>query len=297
MKYDVVIIGAGPAGLSAGVFCKRAGLNVVCIESVSVGGQAAQTVSVDNYLGFNLVSGFELANKFLTHATSLGVEIKYGTVKNLRKTTTGFIAETNNVKYEAEKVIIACGCNVRKLGLDNELKLIGHGVSYCASCDGNFYKNRTVAVVGGGKTAEEDVVYLSKIAKKIYLINRRTVFRAGENAIENIRKMKNVEIVAPATVDKFEGEEFLTGLVLNHNGKKRKIKVDGVFIAIGSTPNLNFVDFDIEKDGQGYIKTDANMQTSVKHLYAAGDIVSKNFRQIINACAEGATAANACIGD
>ena len=296
MVYDVVIIGAGPAGLSASVFCLRAGLKVVCIEKLAVGGQATQTALVDNYLGLGLISGFDLADKFLQHATSLGAEIVYGTVTSLKKNKQGFVVQTNTQKFEAKKVIIACGCNVRKLGLDGEDRLTGRGISYCASCDGNFYKNKVVGVVGGGKTALEDVVYLSKIAKKIYLINRRTIFRAGENELNKVKKLKNVEIIAPAVVSSLEGEEVLSGVTLNCAGETKKIKLDGLFVAIGSYPSLDFVDFKLEMDEQGYIKTDANMQTSVKNLFAAGDIVSKNFRQIINACSEGATAANACIG-
>lgn len=297
MRYDVVIIGAGPAGLSAGIFCRRAGLNVVCLERLAVGGQAALTVSIDNYPGFNLVSGFELVTKIQAHATNLGVQVKYATVTKLKKDAKGFVVECANTKYEADKVIIACGGKVRKLGLNNEERLTGRGVSYCASCDGNFYKNKTVAVVGGGRTAEEDVQYLTKIAKKIYLINRRTVFRAGTTAVDKIKQLKNCEIIAPATVESLEGDEHLTGITINNNGKKKKLKIDGLFIAIGSVPNLEFLDFELDKDEQGYIKTDAEMKTSVKNLYAAGDIVSKNFRQVINACAEGATAGNSCIGE
>lgn len=297
MKYDVLVIGAGPAGLTAGIFCRRAGLNVLCLESIAVGGQASLSVSVDNYPGFNLVSGFELTSKIHAHATSFGVQIKYGTVTHLKKGKTGFVVETSSTKYEADKVIIACGCKVRKLGLENEQKLTGRGVSYCASCDGNFFKNKVVAVVGGGRTAEEDVTYLTKIAKKIYLINRRVVIRAGTHALEEMKRLKNVDIIAPAVVTHLHGSDKLEEITINHNGKEKKLKVDGIFIAIGSEPVLDFLEIDVKKDEKGYIITDSEMRTSVKSLYAAGDIVSKNFRQIINACAEGATAGNSCVGD
>ncbi len=297
MRYDVVIIGAGPAGLSAGIFCRRAGLKVLCIEKLAAGGQAALSARIDNYPGFNMVSGYELASKILAHATSLGVEIKYATVSHIKKNKSGFVIESKHLKIEADKVIIACGCKVRKLGLDKEQQLTGRGVSYCASCDGNFYKNKVVAVVGGGKTAEQDVLYLKNIAKKIYVINRREQFRAGEHAKEEISAIKKVEIIAPAVVTELEGDERLTAIKIKTDKTSKKLKVDGLFIAIGSEPDLSFLDIEVEKDAQGYIKVDSEMRTSVKNLYAAGDIISKNFRQVVNACAEGATAGNSCVGE
>lgn len=297
MKYDVLIVGAGPAGLSAGIFCMRAGLKVACLESFSAGGQLALTVNINNYPGVGDISGFELANRIKEHAISCGVEIINATVTKLSKTKTGFVAISKNNKFEAPQAIIACGCKLRGLGLPNEKQLTGKGVSYCASCDGGFFKDKVVAVVGGGRTAEEDVHYLSRIAKKIYVINRREVFRAGENALANMKKLKNVQIVAPAQVVELRGDEKLEGIVIDHNGTKKSIKLDGLFIAIGSEPNLNFVDFELETDDNGYIEVDEEMRTSVKNVYACGDIISKNFRQVINACAEGATAGNSCIGD
>ena len=296
MKLDVAIIGAGPAGLTAGIFVRRASLKVACFEKLAFGGQAALTPAIDNFPAYPTTDGFTLMQNLLNQAQNLGVKIEYAAVNKLSKTKSGFVLETSAGKIEAKKVIIACGCKIRRLGLDNEEKLTGHGISYCASCDGSFFKNKVVAVVGGGNSAIADVEYLKNIAKKIYLINRRDVFCAGEFQLNKVKGYKNVEIITPATISKFcENGGTLTGIDINHNGHAKHINLDGVFLAIGAYPEINFLDFEINKDSSGYIIVDNNMQTSVKNLYACGDIISKNFRQIINACAEGATAGNSCI--
>ncbi len=296
MKLDVAIIGAGPAGLTAGIFVRRAGLKVACFEKLAIGGQAALTYSIDNFPGFEKISGFELMDKISTQAKNLGVQIEYCSVEKVEQLNNKFILTTSMGKVEANKIIIACGCKVRRLGLDNEQQLTGHGISYCASCDGNFFKGKTVAVVGGGNSAIADVEYLHNIAKKIYLINRRDVFRAGEFQLNKIKAYKNVEIITPAVITKFceKGGE-LAGIEINHAGATKTIKLDGVFLAIGSYPELDFINFNLNLDQAGYIIVDQNMQTSVKNVYACGDVVSKNFRQVINACAEGATAGNSCV--
>lgn len=296
MKLDVAIIGAGPAGLTAGIFVRRAGLKVACFEKLAVGGQAALTPRVDNFPAYNMVDGFSLMKNLSEQAQNLGVQIEYAAVSKVAKTTSGFTLTTSLGKVEAKKVIIACGCKVRRLGLPNEKRLTGHGVSYCASCDGNFFKNKIVAVVGGGNSAIADVEYLHNIAKKIYLINRRNIFRAGEFQLNKVKAYKNVEIITPAIITEFkESDGELSGITIKHGEQTKTITLNGVFLAIGAEPETNFLDFDVNKDSAGYIVVDNNMQTSVKNLYACGDIISKNFRQIINACAEGATAGNSCV--
>ncbi len=296
MKTDVLIIGGGPAGLTAGIFTTRAGLSTVLIERLAIGGQASLTYLVENYPGFDKISGFDLTDRMAKQAEANGVDIVYGTVNSLDKSEHGFIVKTNDETYEADKVIIACGCKTRRLGLINEVELTGHGVSYCASCDGHFFKDKVVAIVGGGNSAITDVDYLSRLAKKIYLINRSEKFRAGEHQIKRVSEMKNVEILTNAQVSKLSGTNELSGIQLTQNGETIDLKVDGLFVAIGQEPYLPFLNIDIKKDSSGYILVDENMQTSEKNLFACGDIIGKHFRQIITACADGAVAGNSCVG-
>ncbi len=297
MKYDVVIIGAGPAGLSAGIFTARAGLKTLCLEKLATGGQAALSYEVANYPGFESISGWDLMQKMQQQATSCGMELEFAQVVKLTKLTSSFKIETKQQTYLAKKVIVACGAKARKLGLENELELTGKGVSYCASCDGNFFKNKAVAVVGGGNTAMEDVEYLSKIASKVYLINRSETFRADQVTVNAVKKMKNVKIITSSVVTKLIGERNLTGIEMSIANKKRMLAVDGLFVAIGYEPDLEFMKIKIEKDSAGYIVVDKNMQTNVKNLFACGDIISKDFKQIITACADGAVAGNSCVGE
>lgn len=296
MKTDVLIIGGGPAGLTAGIFTTRAGLSTVLIERLAIGGQASLTYLVENYPGFDKISGFDLTDRMAKQAEANGVDIMYGTVNSLDKSEHGFIVKTNDETYEADRVIIACGCKTRRLGLINEVELTGHGVSYCASCDGHFFKDKVVAIVGGGNSAITDVDYLSRLAKKIYLINRSEKFRAGEHQIKRVSEMKNVEILTNAQVSKLSGANELSGIQLTQNGETIDLKVDGLFVAIGQEPYLPFLNIDIKKDSGGYILVDENMQTSEKNLFACGDIIGKHFRQIITACADGAVAGNSCVG-
>lgn len=296
MKTDVLIIGGGPAGLTAGIFTTRAGLSTVLIERLAIGGQASLTYLVENYPGFDKISGFDLTDRMAKQAEANGVDIVYGTVNSLDKSEHGFIVKTNDEAYEADRVIIACGCKTRRLGLINEVELTGHGVSYCASCDGHFFKDKVVAIVGGGNSAITDVDYLSRLAKKIYLINRSEKFRAGEHQIKRVSEMKNVEILTNAQVSKLSGTNELSGIQLTQNGELIDLKVDGLFVAIGQEPYLPFLNIDIKKDSGGYILVDENMQTSEKNLFACGDIIGKHFRQIITACADGAVAGNSCVG-
>ena len=186
MKYDVVIIGGGPAGLSAGIFASRAGLKTLCVEKLCCGGQACISPEIANYPGLGLISGFDLGQKMSEDATKAGVEFEYATVQKLTQTKTGFCIKTKSNTFSCKKVILACGAKTRQLSLPNEQNLIGKGVSYCASCDGAFFKGKNVAVVGGGNTAITDVVYLARLAKKVYLIHRRNEFRANANEVNNI---------------------------------------------------------------------------------------------------------------
>ena len=295
MKYDVAILGGGPAGLSAGIFTTRAGLKTICFEKLAIGGQVSLSHEVANYPGFENITGLELAEKMFNHAMACGVEFKFASVENLTKVKNGFMLKTKDESYTASNVIIAPGAKAKKLNVPGELEFSGKGVSYCASCDGNFYKGKDVAVVGGGDTAMEYVEYLCKICKKVYLINRSEKFRANDFKLKQAKKHKNLEIITACVVSEIKGKEFVEEIVID--GKVNKtICIDGVFIAIGHEPDLRFLNIDIEKDELGYIVVNENQQTSVKNLYACGDITSKGFKQVITACADGAVAGNACIG-
>lgn len=296
MNSDVFIIGAGPAGLTAGIFTCRAGLSTICIEKLAIGGQASLSNDIANYPGFDSISGFDLTEKMVNQAKSNGLKLEWGTVKSLTKTKTGFSIKTQDHTYTAKKVIIATGCKTKKLGLKDEERLTGRGVSYCASCDGGFFANKVVAVVGGGNTAIGDVEYLSRLAKKIYLINRSEKFRAGDYAVSKIKKYKNLEILTNAQVVELFGSEKLEAISIKDDEGRKKLAVDGLFIAIGSIPDLDFVKFDLQTDPSGYIIVDDNMRTNIKNLYACGDITNRDFRQIVVACAEGAIAGNSAIG-
>ncbi len=293
MKFDVAVIGGGPAGLSASIFVARAGRRVVCFEKLAIGGQAALSYDIANYPAFVNISGFDLTQKMFEQAKTHGAEFSFGEVQKVKKIKTGFSIKTKTATYHAGKLIIATGNETRKLGL-NEKSYIGKGVSYCASCDGNFFKNKVVAIVGGGDSAFEYVEYLSKIVKKVYLLNRSDKFKAHSYRVENAKKLKNVELLKNIQIESLIGDNILTGLKLN-NGKV--LEIDGLFVAIGHEPNLNFIDFQIDLDKRGYIIVDEFMKTSEQKVYACGDIVSKHFKQVITACADGAIAGNSCIGE
>ena len=293
MKFDVAVIGGGPAGLSASIFATRAGLKTICFERLAVGGQASLSYDIANYPGYKNISGIELTQKMFKQAQEVGTGFVYENVLTINEIKNGFSVKTNKGSYQAKKLIIASGTVSRKLGL-NEEKYIGKGISYCASCDGNFFKGKHVAIVGGGDTAFEYVEYMSRLATKVYLLNRSETFRANSFRVENAKKLKNVKILTNARVAKLIGEDTLTTIEINHNNQKKKLDVQGLFVAIGHEPQLNFLNFEL-KTKNGYIIVDKHMQTSKINVYACGDIIEKHFKQIITACADGAIAGNSCI--
>lgn len=290
MKFDVAVIGGGPAGLTACIFTARAGVSTICFEKLAIGGQASLSADIQNYPAIKSISGFELTQKMFEQATELGAQFVFGDVVKLKKLKNGFAIKTSTQTYQARKVIIAVGNIARKLGL-NEEKFIGRGISYCASCDGHFFKGKDVAILGGGDSAFTYAEYLSRLAKKVYLINRSEHFRAQSYKVENAKKIKNLQILTNTNITALNGNEVLESITLT-SGKK--LKVEGLFVAIGHIPNLGFLDFDIQKDKNGYILVNDNMQTSEKNVFACGDIVSKHFKQVVTACADGAIAGNSC---
>lgn len=293
MIYDLIIIGSGPAGLSAAIYGKRAGMNVLVIEkNYMSGGQVLNTYEVDNYLGLPGINGFDMGMQFREHADKLGVEHAEGQVIGLEDGKVKKVLTTDK-EYEAYAVILAMGASHAKLGVDGEERLTGRGVSYCATCDGAFYRGKTVAVVGGGDVALEDAVYLARFCEKVYLIHRRDEFRGAKILQKQVEALENIEILFSHTVEQICGEENVEHLIIKDvkTGVQRELPVNGIFIAVGIVPATDWVPDFIEKDEKGYVAAAEEGETSVTGIYAAGDIRTKALRQIITAVADGANAA------
>lgn len=298
--HDLIILGAGPAGLTAGIYAARGGLNALIIENKAPGGQASLTAKVENYPGVQEASGFDLAFNMLNQAKSFGAQVKTGTVANL--TLSGKekkVVLAKGKEFSSDAVIIATGANPRPLGVEGELELVGRGVSYCATCDGMFFKDKTVAVVGGGNTAVEDALYLEKLASKVYLIHRRDELRADKILADRI-KSSSVEILWDSIVTKLVADDKLTQIEVKNvkNDSLSAVLVDGLFVAVGQIPNTSFLenaDVKPNLNPAGYIVADEEMRTSVEGVFACGDVREKSLRQIVTACADGAIAANGAI--
>lgn len=292
--YDLIIIGAGPAGLSAAVYGRRAGLDLIVIEQTPMGGgQVVDTYEVDNYLGMPGVNGFDLGQKFRSHADGLGVVFKNGTVTAVRDEGGRKIVETGDgASYEARALILAGGAEHAKLGVPGEAEYRGQGVSYCATCDGAFFKRRDVAVVGGGDVAVEDAVYLARFCSRVYLIHRRDSLRAAKSLQEKLFSCGNVEVVWNSTLQKIWGTDLVEGIDIRQKGEDadRQLAVEGVFIAVGMRPNTELYRGIAACDEGGYLIAGEDCATSVPGVFAAGDIRTKTLRQIVTAVSDGACA-------
>lgn len=298
--YDVLILGAGPAGLGAAIYAARAGLSLAVIDQSPIsGGQVLNTYEVDNYLGLMGETGGGLSDKFREHADRLGTEFITDEVQSVEDKGDKKIVHCYEGDYEAKTLILATGATHSKLGVPGEEKLSGMGVSYCATCDGAFFKNRTVAVVGGGDVAVEDAIFLSKLCKKVYLIHRRDTLRAVKSLQEQLFAKENVELVWDSEVTEICGTNAVEKITVYHKKKQQasELEVNGIFIAVGIVPNTELFRGLVELDERGYIKAGEDCITSCKGIYAAGDIRLKPMRQIITAVADGANAVNAVQGD
>lgn len=296
---DIAIIGAGPGGLTASIYGVRAGLNCVVFEKSFAGGQVVYTSEVENFPGFSKIGGTDLALNMESQAKTLGVEFKNTEIKEIKKEGDKFLLKTDKETFEAKNVVLATGASPKKLGAKGEDALRGAGVSYCATCDGSFYKGGVVAVVGGGNTAFEDAEYLSKICSKVYLIHRRNEFRADKVLQERIKSIENIELITEAVVEEIEGKFEVNSIKIKNikTNEERSIELNGVFVAVGTKPNSEFVNGLVELDEYGYIKTNEYMKTNVDGLYAVGDIRDTKLRQIITACADGAMAVQGIISN
>lgn len=292
-KYDVVIIGGGPAGYSAALYCTRAGLSTLVLEMLSAGGQMATTTQVENYPGFNEgIDGFDLAEKMLAGAERFGAVSEFAEVTALHLAENPKRIVTSDGEVLARAVILATGAGPKKLGLPGEDDLVGRGVAYCATCDGMYFKGKTVAVAGGGNSAAEDAKTLSQICKKVYLIHRRDTLRAEKVYLDPLKKADHLEFIWNTQIDKLLADDKLTGLALTDRvtGAHTTLSCDGLFVAIGRDPNTVLVKNQLELDAQGYVVADETTRTSVPGVFAAGDVRTKPLRQIVTAAADGAVA-------
>lgn len=288
--YDVVIIGSGPAGLSASIYAKRAGLKAVTIEkSPMSGGQVVNTYEVDNYPGLPGINGFDMGMKFREHADKLGCEFVNATVRAIKP---GFIVETDAGLFETKTVLAAMGATHAKLNIPGEEDLAGMGVSYCATCDGAFFKGKTTAVIGGGDVAVEDAIFLARGCEKVYLIHRRDELRAAEILQQEVKSLPNVEIIWDCVALSIDGEDQVETLKLKNvkSGEESQLSVDGVFVAVGILPESELLSGVTELDEKGYVIAGEDGVCKTPGIFVAGDIRTKKLRQIITAAADGANA-------
>lgn len=289
--YDIIIIGSGPAGLSAAIYAQRACLDTIVIEKNGIsGGQVLNTWEVDNYPGFPGVTGFELSRQFREHANKLGARVVQDEVVQVELSGNVKKVVCEEETYEARCVILASGAHHRTLEVPGEEELRGAGVSYCATCDGAFFRGRTVAVVGGGDAALEDAIFLARMCEKVYIVHRRDKLRGAKRLQERLQALENIEFVWNSETVAIEGNAQVEALRLRQTktGEERRLDVDGVFIAVGIEPESELYAGQLELDEQGYIRADESGQTSVPGVFAAGDVRTKALRQILTAASDGA---------
>lgn len=292
-QYDIVIVGAGTAGLSAAIYAVRAGKSVIVLEATTHGGQIVNTPEVENYPGIKKISGFEFANNLYEQAKSLGAEVVYEKVNSIEVNGEEKIVHTAKEDYQAKAVILATGAKNRPLGLEHEKEWIGAGISYCATCDGMFYRGKDVAVAGGGNTALEDAIFLTNYCRKVYLIHRRDAFRGEEKLLQTLKEKPNVEFVLNANITRLIGEDGVDGVEVEDKNthEKRVLDVMGLFVAIGQMPeNSEFINV-VDLDKGGYIEAKEDCKTKTKGIFTAGDCRTKKVRQLATAASDGAIAA------
>ena len=293
-QFDIIILGGGPAGLSAAVYAARSAVKVAVIDISMFGGQPSNYLELENYTGFKKVGGYELMEQFEEHADMFGVEkfpmeeIQSVDLNSEIKTVT-----TLNGVFKAKAIIIATGAQPKKLGVAGEKEFVGRGVSYCAVCDGAFYKEKVVAVVGGGNAAVEEAMYLTRFADKVYLIHRRNELRADKIVQERAFKNEKLEFIYDTVVKEIQGDDLVKKAVIENvkTGEVKDLEINGIFPYIGFTPNVELFNGQVEQDNNGFIVTDDKMQTNVKGVYAIGDVRTTPLRQVITAAADGAVAA------
>ena len=291
--YDMVIIGGGPGGYTAALYAVRAGLDTVLLEKFSAGGQMALTDQIDNYPGFeNGIDGFTLAEKMKQGAERFGAQTRYAEVQKVDLSASPKVVETSEGTFYGRTVVFSTGANPRELGLPEEKELVGRGVAYCASCDGMFYRGKTVVVVGGGNTAAEDALLLSRLASKVILVHRRDTLRATKVYHEPLMQAENVEFRWNSVVTELLHGDKITGVRLKdvQTGEETVVECDGVFVSIGRKPATELVEGQLTLDRSGYVVADESTRTSIPGVFAVGDVRTKVLRQVVTAVADGATA-------
>lgn len=295
MLYDVIVIGGGPGGYTAALYAARANLSVAILEKLSPGGQMGTTDVIDNYPGFPQgVNGFELAMQMKEGAERFGAQTQLAEVTQVELAGQVKTIHTSGGDYQARTVVLATGAHPRELGLPGERELRGRGVSYCATCDGMFYRGKTVVVVGGGNTAVSDVLYLSRLCEKVYLVHRRDTLRASKVYLDPLQKAENVEFVWDSEVKQLLRDQAVTGVRVRNKktGKEWDIPCGGVFVAVGYLPNTELYRGQVELDEAGYVLADETTQTNLPGVFAVGDLRKKPLRQVVTAASDGAVAAH-----
>lgn len=290
-KKQVIILGSGPAGLTAAIYAKRAELDVLVLEkNMMSGGQVLNTYEVDNYPGLPGINGFDMSMKFREHADRLGVPFVSDEITGIEKTEDGYILTGAQEIYESRALIVATGATHRHLGLPREEELTGRGVSYCATCDGAFFRGRDVAVIGGGDVAVEDAIFLARLCRKVYVVHRRDELRAAKSLQARLLSLENVEMVWNSVAKELTGDDLLDGLIVSDvkTGESRRLEVDGVFVAVGILPNSSLALQWADHDEGGYLRAGEDGVTSAPGLFAAGDVRTKPLRQIVTAVSDGA---------
>lgn len=292
VNTSVIIVGAGPSGITAAIYLKRANIPFILIEKSIPGGKIALTSIIENYPGYDSIEGVDLALNIKKQLKHNNIETTFDNINEITKDNDIFIVKGDFETYKARYVIIATGTKEKKLNIDKEDKFYGKGLSFCAVCDGSLYKNKDVAVIGGGNSSLEEATYLSSICNKVYLIHRRNEFRGDDILVQKIKKINNIHTLTPYIPISLIGDTTIEGLIIknNENNVQKEIKVSGVFIYIGNIANSDFIKLDIEQEN-GYIITNEDMLSSIKGLYATGDIRKKKIRQIVTAVNDGAIAA------
>lgn len=297
--YDILIIGAGPAGMTAAIYGQRGGKKTIVFDKLSYGGQVINTAEVANYPGIPNMTGLDFADKTYNQMKDLGAEMSYEEISEIRDADKPIktVITSSGKEYECKTIIIATGSSPRPLGVENEDRFRGAGISYCATCDGAFFRDKTVAVCGGGNTALEDAEVLSDIAEKVYLVHRRDEFRADATNVKRVKSKKNVELVLDSVVTAIKGERFIQGMDVENKktGEKRELKIDGLFVAIGQMPENDIFKDVVKLNKAGYVEAGEDCLTGTDGIFTAGDCRAKKVRQITTAVSDGAIAALAAI--
>lgn len=298
LLYDTVILGGGPAGLSAAIYAARGNIKTAIVDITMFGGQPSNYLEIENYPGYPISGGYDLMEKFEEHADKFGVDkFPMQEIQKINLLSEPKVIESLDTVFKAKTVIIATGAKATKLGIAGEKEFLGRGVSYCAVCDGAFYREKTVAVIGGGNAAVEEAAYLTKFADKVYIIHRRDKFRADKIVQERTFNNPKIELILDSVPLEIKGENNVKSLVIKNvkTNEMSEIETDGVFPYIGFTPNVDLINGQLKQNERGFIETDVNLQTSIEGVYAAGDVRNTPLRQVITAAADGALAACSCV--